>query len=238
MDERHDEDRVLEALHDACDVETSPLGPDGVYADGRIEPAMYLYTRVQRLAPRPFKKIAPRIAVAVCGLSLLTVFIRMMSGIETGWIAVLLRVGGAPFGLVVGVFFLYIGLHLMFERSVPDADGKRPGLGEGCLMRCLAAPSSLLLGVGIFWAFGILPLIDASGAWHPSNTELVEFEVSRSRKGNYSLSGTTREGESFYSVVDRGFYEHFRDVSAASLQLEYLPGSNVVLWAAPGGAEG
>ena len=46
---------------------------------------------------------------------------------------------------------------------------------------------------------------------------------------NYSLSGTTGDGESFFSSVDKGFYERFRDVEGESLFLEYLPGSNVVL---------
>ena len=227
--DRHRDDEVFDALHAMGDVESSPLGLDGRYADGRIEPATFIYSHVRRLVPGPFKKAVPRIAVGLLFASLGMVFVRMLTGIETGWLAAVLRVGSVPFGLLCGILFAYLGLRLMFERAPKGEDGRRRGLGEGCLMRGFCAPILLALAVGCFWGFAWAPLADVPAMLHPERTELVEFEVSRTRRHNYTLSGTTGDGESFFSSVDKGFYERFRDAEGESLFLEYLPGSNVVL---------
>ena len=91
--DRHRDDEVFDALHAMGDVESSPLGLDGRYADGRIEPATFIYSHVRRLVPGPFKKAVPRIAVGLLFASLGMVFVRMLTGIETGWLAAVLRVG-------------------------------------------------------------------------------------------------------------------------------------------------
>ena len=63
--DRHRDDEVFDALHAMGDVESSPLGLDGRYADGGIEPATFIYSHVRRLVPGPFKKAVPRIAVGL-----------------------------------------------------------------------------------------------------------------------------------------------------------------------------
>lgn len=103
--DRHRDDEVFDALHAMGDVESSPLGLDGRYADGRIEPATFIYSHVRRLVPGPFKKAVPRIAVGLLFASLGMVFVRMLTGIETGWLAAVLRVGSVPFGLLCGILF-------------------------------------------------------------------------------------------------------------------------------------
>ena len=143
--DRHRDDEVFDALHAMGDVESSPLGLDGRYADGRIEPATFIYSHVRRLVPGPFKKAVPRIAVGLLFASLGMVFVRMLTGIETGWLAAVLRVGSVPFGLLCGILFAYLGLRLMFERAPKGEDGRRRGLGEGCLMRGFCAPILLAL---------------------------------------------------------------------------------------------